>query len=502
VSRTADPDLVRTRRRRGPQLVGGVLAVVALSLVWLPLFGDQAVMVLVGRDVFDGRHLYTGILDAKQPGMHLWYGAIDAVFGPAQPIAQLFSVVAVLGTAWLITGLLVRRLETPWVRDWAPVLVAAGMLLTLDEIHLGQAELVVCLPAVAALALVADRRDTGAGPTVRRALLAGGCLGVVAVFKLLLVAVPGAAVLVYVLAAARVGRLRTLAALAAGALAAPAAVVAWLGLSGDLPAALFAWFVYPAQVLEQGDVRSLDTLVTAVRRFGLLFAGVGLLALSRVPTVVRRRDPLDIALLAWCVMGVATYAIQVWWHYYLIVLIPGLVALAVRQLDDIARRGGPARRIGLPVAAVLTVPMVLYGLYGAGLVVLDGGGLTAQSRDRIAERVGGYDGIRRELAAAGLAPTDTLYVLGDARYQLLADRPYALGTNGWSAEFIPAQRWELIAVELRASPPDLVLVDETSADAMRRRGAGAHDVLTQRYDVVRHGPAGTWYRAREDASRR
>lgn len=495
--RTAEPEAAaRPRRLRTGRVAAAlVLAVVAYCLVWLPLFSDQAVMALIGRDLVAGRHLYSGILDAKQPGMHLWYAAIGFLFGPHQPVYQLFSVLAVLGAAALLARLLVDRLGPGWVRTWAPLLVVGGLLLTIDEFHLGQAELVVLVPGVAALALVAGRTGT-AQPSALRAVLAGGCLGVVVVLKALLVAVPGAAVLAWVLVAGRPGRWRTLAALVVGGLLAPAVTVLWLAAAGDLPAALYAWFTYPSQVLALADVRSPDELVGAGRRFLLLFAGVGVLALWRLRTVLRERDPLDVALVAWCLAGVAVYAVQVWWHYYLLVLVPGLVGLAVRQLDDLSRRSGRARRTGLPVVALLTVPMVVYGLLGAGLVLRDGAGLTAASRDAVAARVADYAAIRAELAAADLRPGDALQVFGDSRYQLLADRPYALSTNGWSAEFIPPQRWELIGTELVERRPDLVMVSDVAGEAIGERAPTVRAVLERDYTVVRTSPAGTWYRAR------
>lgn len=92
---------------------------------------------------------------------------------------------------------------------------------------------------------------------------------------------------------------------------------------------------------------------------------------------------------------------------------------------------------------------------------------------------------------------DTLHVLGDARYQLLADRPYTLGTNGWSAEFVPPQRWIVVADELRRARPTMVLLDPSAAAAMHRRGPEAEAVLQVAYDVVRTTQAGTWYRLRE-----
>jgi hypothetical protein len=471
-----------------------LLAVVAATLVVLPFVGDQAVMWLVGRDLLAGRHLYTEIFDAKQPGMHLWYAAIAAVAGPGQVVPQAASVAAAAAAGVLVHLLVADGLVDGRVRRWSPVITVAAMLLTLDEYTLGQGELLVCLPAVAALLLVVR-----AGPSTRAPvlyLLAGLLLGSVAVFKLVLIAVPGVAVLAYMVLSRRERLWSGLAAVAAGSLVAPAAVVAWLAASGDLPAALHAWFVYPGQVLSLEGIRSAGILVAAVARFVVLFAGIGLLALWRLPAVLRHRDPLDVALLAWLVTGIAAYAVQVWWSYYLAILIPALTALALRQLDVLARATGGASRLGVAVAGVLTVPIVAYGLIGATQMIADGGGLTAASRERIAERVAGYDTIRGEIAAAGLRSEDRLHVFGDTRYQLLAERPYALPTNGWSAEFVPPQRWLVVAGELRTVRPEMVFVDLRAAAAIELRGRPAADVLASDYAVVRTGSAGTWYRRR------
>jgi hypothetical protein len=465
------------------------LALVAVNLVWLPFEADQGVMSLVGRDLLAGRHLYTEVFDAKQPGMHLWYAGLTALLGPGQPAAQAASVLVAAAAGLLASRLVAHRLTTGWVRAWAPVVGVGAMLLTLDEFTLGQGELVACLPAIAALILV--RRRGRGGP-----FLAGVCLGVVAAIKLVLVATPGAAVLAYVVLSRRDRRpLPVLVSVAAGGLVVPAAIIVWLALRGDLAAALHAWFVYPGEVLQLPGIRSVDILVGSVGRFCLLFAPLGLLAAAALPTIVRTRDRLGVALVVWTVVGVGTYLVQVWWSYYLVVLVPPLVALALCRLDALATSAG-TRRVTWTVLAALTVPIVGYGAVGVVKGVADGGGVTAASRERIAERVGSYDTIRAEIAAAGLRPGDTLHVFGDTRYQLLAERPYAIATNGWSVTFVPPRRWVVVAGEIRDAAPDVVFVQSEAAAAIRVNGPEVAGLLRTDYVPVRSGPAGTWYRHR------
>lgn len=490
----------RSRRTPAVRIAAGVaLGVVAWCLVWSPLLGDQALMLLVGRDVVGGRHLYTEIFDAKQPGMYLFYGAADAVGGPvALVVASLLVLVA---TAVLLTLLVERRLASAPLRAWVPLVAFGVLILSLSPYDTAQTELLMCLPATAAVLLVAGR---GAGERAERtarwgAFAAGLCLGLIVAFKTILVAVPGIAVLLLLCLSGRGWWVRLLA-VCAGGLVVPAAVVAWLAARGDLDAALWTWFVYPGQVLEGADVRDPDRLRAAVSRFAVLMAPALLLAAWRTVDLVRRGrrgvDRLDLAMAAWLVAGIAAYAVQVWWSYYLLILLPPLVVLAVRQLDDVLTGRAVAERarlVALAGLAVLTLPLLAYGAETAARAIADGGGITAASREQIAERLGGYTSARREVAGV-LGPDDTLFVLGDPRFQLIAQRPIPVTTNGWSAGVLPPQRWAALADELRAVRPDVVLVDRVSAVAVEENGAVVGAVLDELYDPVTATPTGIWYR--------
>lgn len=482
------PEPPSPRRLPAVRIAALLLAGYGFCLVWLPFRGDQALMSLVGRDVLAGRRLYTEIFDAKQPGMYLWYGTVHWLFGPGQAVAQLMCVLVVVAVAAVVVALLSSRVQTPWVRAWLPVLVAGPLLLTLNEHEMGQLEILVCLPATASVALLCGR----AGPTTTRAALAGTLLGLVAVFKTLLVVVPGIAVLVLLLLAGR-RRWRLLAAAVAGAVVLPLCTLWWLAARGDLDSALYAWFSYPAQQLAS-STRPLERLVLAVGRFGLLTAPFLLLAAYRLPTIWRRRDPLDIALLAWLIVGTAAYLVQVWWSYYLIILLPPLVVLALRQLDDFVAGRTRSRRTALVLLAALAVPLVAYGSVNASRTVADGAGLTQDSRDRIAERTADYVSFRQEIAASSLRPGDSLYVLGDPRWQEVADRPIPLVTNGWSVGQTPPQRWQRLADELRRIRPAVVFVDTESARAVAIRGPVFRVALEELYVVSRQSSFGTWYR--------
>jgi hypothetical protein len=153
------------------------------------------------------------------------------------------------------------------------------------------------------------------------------------------------------------------------------------------------------------------------------------------------------------------------------------------------------RRVVAVGLALLALPGLAYGGLSLGRALLDGGGVTAASRAQIAERIGAYDTISRQTVAV-LHPDDSLYVLGDPRYQLVADRDIPVTTNGWSAAVLPPQRWAALADEIHAVRPDVVLVDAVSADAMAQRGQTLRTVLDADYHIDTTNDAGTWYRHR------
>jgi hypothetical protein len=173
-------------------------------------------------------------------------------------------------------------------------------------------------------------------------------------------------------------------------------------------------------------------------------------------------------MVAFAVLQAAAVAGQFGWWYQWYFLSAPLVVLALRGLDDLAPRlvRGPDRGRAIAVLAVACLPMLAHAASWTVPALLDGGGLTAASRDRIDERVAGYDTIRAEIAAAGVRATDSLFVLGDPLYHLLAGKPLIVRTNGWDTTSWPTGSggsWPP-----RSRPPD-----RPSCWSMTRPGAGS-----------------------------
>jgi hypothetical protein len=475
-------------------LATAFLAVVAYGLIWLPYYGDQALYASIGRELLDGRTLYSQVWDLKQPGIFLWYGAAQAAFGSSPVVTRALDVLVAVVAA-LLVGSLVRDRVSPTIARWVPLAAAAAMLLPARSLDLGQVEQLACLPMTAALVLLCRR------PSRLRTVLAGVCIGVVAVLKLWLAVVLLAAGIVWLLAggsgpdrarkqiAVRVGLL------VAGAAVPVAAVLGWLWAGGALGTALWTWFVFPEEMLALPGVRTPDRLVAGLGRYVALLAPIVLLAGVQVVATVRRRDPLGLALLSWLVIGTAETLAQLWWPYHWWQLTPALVAMAALGLERLRERGLLRRR---PIAAVLvvaTLPLIVFGAFRPERPLLLGNGFTTDSRADL-EALGTVPTARAELAAVGFGPGRSLLVFGDPTYHLVADAPSPVRLNTWSPELYTDEQWAELATDIASARPDLVLVTPLDVDVVPQRGPQVAAVLAADYDRVRSTDAGDWYRHR------
>jgi hypothetical protein len=403
-------------------------------------------------------------------------------------------------TAVLVAVLVRDRVGTVLAR-WTGVAAAAFMLLPARAFDLGQIEQLVCLPMIAALVLVTRR------PSTARLVLAGLCIGAVGLLKLWTAAVPVAAALAWLLVeAAAAGRrgeparaqlLTRIGVLAAAAAAPVVAVLVWLAAAGSLGAAIETWFVFPGQMLGVPGARSVDRLVDGSARYAGMLAPALLLAAVAVPGVLRKRDPLGMALLGWLTVGLVGILVQLWWPYHWTQLTPALVALAALGLQHLRETGWARRPLVAVVLAVACVPLVYVGVRGKERPTMLGNGFTAESRAQLAE-FGALPAAERELAAIGYRSGESLMVFGDPTFQLVAGAPSPVRLNGWSPELYTQAQFAELADTLTAARPDVVLVTGLNVDVVPERGPAVARLLATEYERVRSTPVGDWYRLRTD----
>jgi hypothetical protein len=243
--------------------------------------------------------------------------------------------------------------------------------------------------------------------------------------------------------------------------------------------------------------RSVERLVEGATRYAGMLAPALLLAAVAVPTVLRRRDPLGMALLAWLAVGLVSILVQLWWPYHWTQLTPALVALAALGLQHLRETGWATRPLVVGVLVLSTAPLVYIGVLGAERPAVLGNGFTAESRARLAE-LGSRPTAERELAAVGYRPDESLMVLGDPTYQLVAGAPSPVRHNGWSPELYTAAQLAELTADLERVRPDVVFVTALNVDVVPQRMPEVARLLATSYERVRSTPVGDWYRLRTD----
>jgi hypothetical protein len=91
-----------------PWLVFALLALWVIGARWVlrsePLERDIALYAVTGREMLEGRPLYSDLWDHKPPGIHLIFAGATSVVGPGAPAALLVNV---LGSLAILGGLMV-----------------------------------------------------------------------------------------------------------------------------------------------------------------------------------------------------------------------------------------------------------------------------------------------------------------------------------------------------------------------------------------------------------
>jgi hypothetical protein len=493
-------------------IAAGVISVgwlVGRSWSW-PLVHDAPLMHYVAWRIGQGAVPYRDLFDMNFPGVYVLHLFVLRGLGAGDVAWRVFDL------GWLsLTMVLIGVFVAPWGRLAA---VGAGLMFALYHLaggawQAGQRDFLLCAFLLAGALGVARWLESAARECTRMALLGGGlALGAAMTIKphaIALAAALGALILLAARparrrrAAAHAGRgisaLRTpwasLGVFVVGLAAAPAAVLAWLGAAGALPAwrAIVLDYLVP---LYSRLGRGAGWSVYRPEAWIALGAGV-VVALASVLAARRFSARHAVAALG-ALYGVAHFAAQgKGWEYHLYPLAAFAVVLLFAELEPaLARQRWP-----------VVIPLALAVLAAGGLLAgkaadASGAGWEHAKAER-AHRLAG------ELAAR-LSPGDTVQVLdttGGGIHALLR-----LGVaeptrfiydfhffHDTSAPAIRALRDELTR-GLAARPPRLIVLFEEGWPAGGYERVDAFVALRERlagYDLVRPGPGYRIYAQRD-----
>lgn len=492
--------------------------VILLMAVYLPfpLKGDQAMFLYGARALSEGARLYSEFWDMKQPGIYWFYRVAGELFGFDQVGLHMLELVwfvalAIVLTAWLAPALRHHALIA-WISLYSAG-VAYGTTYW-ESVYGGQVEFLVALPIAATLYLLSKPAESVSQRTSFVAL-AGACTAVVAIFKLILVIIPAALIVLIVLRAilfrkASVRRvfLEQLIPIGVGFFVVLALVIAYLWVQGSLGDAYWANFVYPTLALEAFPHAPPWRMRASIETFlGAMWPLIPLVILG-VLDGVRRRSFHVLALVVWIGAAAGAVLIQLlsWWLYHFALFVVPFGLLALLGIDAclvwLSGRSMSAFASSMAVTLLCAVPIAICVLLPT-LRQLDrvwlSGAPPWSSLQSFASRADPTVNALREGATfldAPNAAAGPIGVLGDPRVIWVTDRRPVLQINGWTY-FLPGQL-AAEAAALRQTRPPYVYVSSYLEHLHTNGTPVLYQTLNELYrqrstDTAR----GTWYVRRD-----
>jgi len=491
----------------------------ALNLYY-PLSGDQALFLIGAKALDNGAALYVDFWDLKQPAIFLFHWLAGRLFGFTEFGVHLLELIWMCGLTVALIRLLKDYFDTGWLASLAPLTTVGIYYLGTGVWHMTQVEILIAFPTVLCIwigqvELRNPRKEWAAF------FLAGLCVAAVAMLKLVLVALPGMALMVS-MGLTLFRRQRTssdvlqwqVVPAAAGAALGLSCVFLWLWSQGSL--AMFFWttFSYPVEIMSEWRTwqpvpnKGAAHLISAAKWFSYLYLPwTPFIAIAIYDFIRVRRDPLTAQFMVWLAMGAAVLLIQTisWWAYhYLLFFVPAGV-LALRGVDIMYVRltQGAGRTAGL---SILTAIVLIFPAFGTSLLPgLDklkaAAGTTRKSEGNWVKEyqieVSDKHRVVMEETEHLLEPSalpGPIYVFGDPNFYVYGKREQAIAVHGWGWRIWLESQWAALPGDLSTAQPVYIFVASYYADLIRQRSPATVELIDRSYEMIRESPAGIWYR--------
>jgi hypothetical protein len=499
--------------RYGP--LAGALAVIALvgvSRLPEPLYGDPALFALGAKEVAHGSTLYRDWWDFKQPGIFVVYLVAGEVFGYTAIGLHVFGLVVQLLVA-LVVGLWAVRRFGPWLGALFPLLAVGLLFVTASDQNEylmveGLIGIVIFGGLVLADPTVPSRHHTL--PLVGAGVLAG----TVVLFKLTYGLLPlafwavGSALLKPPEGWAK--RRRYLSRLAGGALVPLLVFLVWSLVTGAVGDVWYAFVEFPRAVVRYSpESHDRTLLVKTFKDYGVLYAPVIALAVVGLWSVVWPWPPwrrgasfVDVAMVTWLLGGIPLVIAQLWFPYHAYLLAVPTAYLCVVGVREVSHRWWPGWGGVTKVAVVAAVAVLALGpvrRYGKYVSDLADHGFAIERADR--ERFQ----LARNTDTALLEHEDDvlerldpgsgdIFAWGNPYLYLVTGRLQHGRINGdYPEQLVPKLYDEWIQM-IQSNPPRALFVQSGWwRTKLPQHSPKAWEAIQENYQVASESPAGTWY---------
>ena len=488
--------------------------------LWNPFAYDQSLFAMGAHRLLHGGLLYRDFWDTKQPGIFWFFAAGIRLFGYSEEGVHLFELLWFTAFAAVLMTTLRRAFDHRWGPAAAALLIVGFYWAITGDWHQTQPEGLVGFPLFVALWFAHEAAHAPGSPW-RRWLLAGIGGGVVGVFKLLLVALPGVFWLVLLgerLLDPRPGKGRDVAR-ATGALALGFAIplvlmLAALGAQGLLPDAWYTWVVFPAKVTSQIHSLPFKALEESFHWFFERWSALLALALVGAWTSLRgRQKSLGRLLVVWLVVGFGLILVQKFsgWEYHFMLFLVPFGLLAARGIDalwsPLSTTRPPVhpgeRRLLMMLATLAVFANPLSGvLVKTAELVKDRFVTTRAMRTRHMLRVsqgGGYYRciLEGQFLREPTARPGGIYVIGNPLIAWCSGRETSVPRfGGILFEYMTPAEWADTARRLESTRTPYIFVDAAKVGELQAalpRTSPFLDELAAHYRVMRTSRYGIWY---------
>jgi hypothetical protein len=513
---SADCEINPSRRRWNVADLIVLILVLLIGLIHLPrpIYGDQALYIIAARKMANGAVLYKDFLDAKQPGIFVFYWVAGRIFGFNEVGIHAFELLYFMIFSLVLISTLRDYFAQRWVASIAPLLTVGFYYAVAGITHLTQIEGVIGAPVFLSI-WFADKSLRTKKPHYW--IFASGLMGgLILSFKFVFAPIVffiGLTVLMYRAGCQRrkwATRLNHSAIFTLGVLTPLLLACLYLtqfhmwGLLYD------TFFVYPPRALTLPPIE-ISRLLRSMRWFLDGFSPLLLLAfLGACVTLKSRRDFFTINLVFWLVSATVVIVLQrrSWWEYhFLLYSIPlgilagqGLAFAWEQTREILLKNWGSYGRILAAICALFLFMPALNGLLMKSILLaryhfaLDPAQrLLYQEQDRIFTE-SFYPQVLFEVAflAHAKAQPGPIWVCDDPLYYYLAKRDPAVSLNITAEDLLPAQ-WIELSQQLQAAKPPYIFVKPFYQNLIQRASPSVSALIEKDYQVIHADETGVWY---------
>jgi hypothetical protein len=325
---------------------------------------------------------------------------------------------------------------------------------------------------------------------------AGALTGVIGIFKLLAMLVPGSVVMVALLTmqGRSPRRLGSSFGWFALGLAIPLGLLGWWVARNSLwEEVRFAWVDYPPQMLAV-ESRPPMRLVRSAGEFFLGFAVLIIPAVLRMARPSERGRRLTLLVIVACLATGLVILLQLWWAYLFYMFLVPVLVLGIQGLDDLrVRRPGAAWAVALLIVVALSPAVRDFAAKASRLAGLAGGEdlATYQSFDP------GFLAATADVASSPVPHGSRVYVLGDPLIMELLESEQSIPINGWSPEFWTDELWRRVASDLRSGTTEALFISDPNREFARDRSAVFLTAVEEGFVETARTADGSWYVPRD-----